>query len=81
MKPLRVVAMNVVVLLALALTAELVFGGVDWEQRAGTACRAPQRQGRRVGRFLYPGGGEFLYRRDALGISRPWRRSRPRRIS
>ena len=70
MKPLRVVAMNVVVLLALALTAELVFG--EWIGNSVGRLAVPRNVKVVVSAAsLYPGGGEFLYRRDAMGFRGP----------
>ena len=63
--------MNVVVLLALALTAELVFG--EWIGSGAPGRLAVPRNLKVVvsAAPLYPGGGEFLYRRDALGFRGP----------
>lgn len=71
MKPWRVIAINFAVLLALALAAELVFGqwtaASPWGRLAVprnvhiTIWAAP----------LYPGGGTFVYRRDAMGFRGP----------
>jgi hypothetical protein len=71
MKPLRVLAMNLVVLLVLALTAELVFG--EWIGSSALGRLAVPRNLKVLvsAAPLYPGGGEFVYRRDALGFRGP----------
>src|SRR5258705_8763631 len=71
MKPLSVIAMNFVVLLVLALTAELVFG--EWIANSALGRLAVPRNVKVVvsAASLYPGGGEFLYRRDAMGFRGP----------
>jgi lysophospholipase L1-like esterase len=71
MKLLRVVAMNIVVVLALALTTELVFG--EWIGSSAPGRLAVPRNLKVVvsAAPLYPGGGDFLYRRDALGFRGP----------
>ena len=71
MKPLSVIAMNFVVLLVLAFTAELVFG--EWIGTSGLGRLAVPRNVKVVvsAAPLYPGGGEILYRRDAMGFRGP----------
>jgi hypothetical protein len=71
MKLLRVVAMNFVVLLVLALTTELVFG--EWIRSSALGRLAVPRNLKVLvsAAPLYPGGGEFVYRRDALGFRGP----------
>jgi GDSL-like Lipase/Acylhydrolase family len=71
MKPLSVIAMNFVVLLVLALTAELVFG--EWIGSSPLGRLAVPRNVQVVvsAAPLYPGGGEFLYQRDAMGFRGP----------
>jgi lysophospholipase L1-like esterase len=64
-------AMNLVVLLVLALTAELVFG--EWIGTGPLGRLAVPRHVKVVvsAAPLYPGGREFLYRRDAMGFRGP----------
>jgi len=68
MKPLRVVAINMVVLLSLALAAELVFG--QWIAASPLGRLAVPRNVNIIisAGPLYAGGGEFVYRRDAIGF-------------
>jgi len=71
MRILRIVAVNLAVLLGLALAAELAFGKWVGAHPLGrlviprnvhvTLSAAP----------LYAGGGEFVYRRDAMGFRGP----------
>lgn len=71
MKLWRVIAMNLAVLLALALAGELVFG--EWIALSPLGRLAVPRNVRVTisAAPLYPGGGEFLYRRDAMGFRGP----------
>lgn len=68
MKLFRVIVINLGVLLALALAAELVFG--HWIGASPLGRLAVPRNVKVVvsAASLYPGGGEFLYRRDAMGF-------------
>jgi hypothetical protein len=67
----RVIAMNLAVLLAVALAGELVFG--QWIAASPLGGLAVPRNVRVTisAASLYPGGGEFLYRRDAMGFRGP----------
>ena len=71
MKVVGVIAINLGVLLALALTAELVFG--EWIGASALGGLAVPRNVKVVvsPAPLYAGGGEFLYRRDAMGFRGP----------
>lgn len=71
MKLWRVIAINLAVLLALALAGELVFG--EWIAASPLGRLAVPRNVRVTisAAPLYPGGGEFLYRRDAMGFRGP----------
>ncbi len=71
MKALSVIAVNVGVLVALAFTAELVFG--EWLGVSAMGRLAVPRNVKVVvsAAPLYPGGGEFLYQRDAMGFRGP----------
>src|ERR1700687_2157611 len=71
MKLWRVIAVNLAVLLALALAGELVFG--EWIAASPLGRFAVPRNVRVPisAASLYPGGGEFLYRRDAMGFRGP----------
>jgi lysophospholipase L1-like esterase len=68
MKPLSVIAINLGVLLVMAFTAELVFG--EWIGAIALGRLAVPRNVKVVisAAPLYPGGGEFLYQRDAMGF-------------
>jgi GDSL-like lipase/acylhydrolase family protein len=68
MKLFRLIAINLVVLLALALVGELVFG--QWLGASPLGRLAVPRNVRTTvsAAPLYPGGGEFVYRRDAMGF-------------
>src|SRR5260370_38617804 len=71
MKLWRVIVVNLAVLLALALAGELVFG--EWIAASPLGRLAVPRNVRVTisAASLYPGGGEFLYRRDAMGFRGP----------
>jgi len=68
MKLLRLIAINLGVLLVLALVEELVFG--QWLGASPLGRLAVPRNVRTTvsAAPLYPGGGEFVYRRDAMGF-------------
>ena len=67
-KLLRVVAINLAVLLGLAVAGELAFG--EWITPHPLGRLAIPRNVKRTisAAPLYPGGGEFVYRRDAYGL-------------
>jgi lysophospholipase L1-like esterase len=68
MKLLRVVAINLAVLLGLAVAGELAFGEWIAPHPLGRLA-VPHNVERTISAApLYPGGGEFVYRRDAYGL-------------
>jgi lysophospholipase L1-like esterase len=71
MKPVRVIGINLAVLLSLALAAELTFG--QWIAASPLGRLAVPRNVNITisAASLYPGGGEFVYRRDAMGFRGP----------
>ena len=71
MKQVRLIAMNLAVLLALALAAEASFG--QWTVTSPLGRLAVPRNVKITISAvpLYPGGGEFVYRRDAMGFRGP----------
>ena len=71
MKPLRVITINLVVLLTLIPVAELVFGQWIGASPLGRLA-VPRNVNTTISAApLYPGGGEFIYRRDAMGFRGP----------
>lgn len=68
MKLLRLAGVNLLVLLALALMAEALFG--QWLAASPLGSLAVPRNVKITisAAPLYPGGGEFVYRRDAMGF-------------
>src|SRR5262249_34369586 len=68
MKLLRILLINLAVLLGLAVLVELAFG--EWLASHPLGRLAiPHNVKRTISAApLYPGGGEFVYRRDAYGL-------------
>jgi len=71
MKQVRLIAMNLLVLLALALMAEALFG--QWTAASPLGRLAvPRNISITISAApLYPGGREFVYRRDPMGFRGP----------
>jgi len=71
MKQVRLIAINLAVLLALALVAEALFG--QWTAASPLGRLAVPRNVKITisAAPLYPGGAEFVYRRDAMGFRGP----------
>ena len=68
MKLLRVIAINLVLLLVLALAAELVFGQWIGASPLGRLAVPRNVEVTVSAAPLYPEGGEFVYQRDAMGF-------------
>ena len=68
MKLLRVIAVNLAVLLGLALAAELAFGEWIGAHPLGQLAILRNVKVTISAAPLYPGGGEFIYQRDAFGF-------------
>ena len=71
MKPLRLIVMNLSVLLTLALMGELVFGEWIVANPLGRLAVPRNIEVTVSAASLYPEGGEFVYRRDAMGFRGP----------
>jgi len=67
-KLLRVIAVNLAVLLGLALAAELAFGEWIGAHPLGQLAILRNVKVTISAAPLYPGGGEFIYQRDAFGF-------------
>ena len=68
MKLLRIIAVNLTVLLGLVLAAELIFGEWLGAHPLGQLAIARNVKVTISASPLYPGGGEFIYQRDAMGF-------------
>ena len=68
MKLLRIIGVNLTVLVGLVLAAELIFGEWLGAHPLGQLAIARNVKVTISAAPLYPGGGEFIYERDALGF-------------